>query len=317
MNKLLLSITLGVIASFFATVTCLSQDAETYMLQAEQKSLEKKYKDAINLSSKAIKLYPGNPDYYLARSNYYISANDIQLGFEDLNTAIKVAPKNADGYIRRAFFYFQIGEPEKSTLDYTVALEYITSDSIKSYILMNRASAKRQRRDFEGAIADCEEALKIDSMNVGAVNNMAMSLDEVGRDDETLFYLKKAIRIDSTQAYLHMNVGFWLSCHQRYQEALGYFNKSLSIDSEQAITYNNRGYAKLMLNDFNGALEDINRSIKMLPGNSYAYRNRGLVYFYQKKNTKACEEWNIALRYNFTKEYGTEVEELLKKNCFK
>lgn len=294
----------------------IGQDAKTFMEKAKQKSKERKYKEAVSLSTKAIELEPKQPDYYILRSEYYISAGMTQEGFDDINRAIKVAPTYSKSYWERANFYYLIRESDKSILDYTYAIKYAESDSIRNIYLVNRSSSKLQKRDYTGAIADCEEALKIDSMNVGAINNIAMSLDEVGRDDETLFYLKKVIRIDSMAAYAYMNIGFWLSNHKQYKEALPYFDKSIALEPGEAFPYNNRGYARLMLNDFNGALEDINKSIKLSPTNPYAYRNRGLVYMAQGKKSKACEEWNLALRYEFTKMYGPEVEELLKKNCF-
>ncbi|HSZ24169.1 MAG TPA: tetratricopeptide repeat protein [Cytophagaceae bacterium] len=292
------------------------QNANTYQEQAKQKSIEKKYKEAIALCSKAIELDLTNPDYYIDRSNYHLAAGNQEEGFHDMNTAIKINPKYPLAYMQRGIFYYLIGEIDKSILDYTEALKYTSEkDTLKKTILINRASAKHQRRDFEGAILDCEEAIKIDSLSVQAINNLAMALEEVGRDNETLFYLKKVIRIDSTLAYPYMNIGFWLSRHKEYKESIKYFDKSLQIDSHQAYTYNNRGYSKLMLQDYTGALDDINKSLKLDPTNSYAYRNKGLLYLELGKKNKACEEWNMAIRHDFTKIYGNEVEEFLKKNC--
>jgi tetratricopeptide (TPR) repeat protein len=292
-----------------------AQDPSTYYESARQKLLAGKYKEALSLYNKAIELSPGTSKYYIGRSNAHFGLKMSEEGFQDLCTAIKVEPSSSFGYIARGLFYYGIKELDKSILDYISALQHATVDSVKVQCLVNRSSAKLLKRDAQGAMDDCLEVLKMDSLSIAALNNLAMSLDDVGRGEESMKYFKKIISIDSNAFYAYMNIGFKLSNMGKYQESLPYFDKAIKLSPDEPYPFNNRGYSKLMLKDYEGALDDINNSIRLNPANSYVYRNRGLVYKAQGKHKKSCEDFDMAKRLGFTKYYGNEVDELIKSDC--
>ena len=101
----------------------------------------------------------------------------------------------------------------------------------------------------------------------------------------------------------------------RYEEALVYFNKALELDKDEPLTLNNRGFTRYKLNNLAGALEDINKSIFLYTTNAYAYKNRALVYLALDKKEEACTDLQKARELQFEKQYGPEVNELIKKNC--
>lgn len=292
-----------------------AQDGSELQAEAKLKIKEKKNKEALVLYNKTIDLNPSNPEYYLERSDVHFNLEKYEEGFSDINKAISINPAYFTAYLKRGHFFYLIREYDKAILDYSTALELADSDSLKNLTLIERSGAKAAKRDHAGAIKDCRMALEIDSLSIGALNNLAISLDEAGDKEEVLGILKKIIEIDPASFYPYMNIGYKLSLMGQYKESLQYFDKAIEIDPEQPYTYSNRGYSKLMLSDVNGALKDINKSIKLDPSNSYAYRNRGLVYQAQGKNKKACEEWETALKWGFATSYGNEVHELIKSNC--
>jgi len=291
-----------------------AQDSTLYT-QGKLKYDAGKYKEALEFYSKAININHNKAQYYISRGNTYFMLEKNEEGFKDLCTAIKVEDKNYKCYLSRASFYVQIHEFDKAILDFTSAYNHAPTDSIKSLCLSLRGGSKHSIRNIEGAKEDSREALKLDSLNTGALSNLALALSDAGKDDEALPLLYKIIAIDSTQFFAYLNIGFKLSLMGKYKESLPYFDKSIQLSPDQAYAYNNRGYSKLMLNDLDGALSDINKSIKLDPVNSYAYKNRGLVYKAQGKLKKACEEWDTALKLGFTKYHGNEVNDLIKSNC--
>lgn len=291
------------------------QTADQYIQKANKKYKEGKNKEALNLYTKAIDICKDSSQYYVSRFHVYLSLGMTVEAFEDINTALKLKPKNAESYMLRGYLYYLLKKADKSILDYTMAIEYATSDSMKAFAFTNRASSKILNRDFIGCQADCRQSLLYDSLNIGALNNLAMSLDELGKGNEAIEYLKKIIQIDSTATFAIMNIGYKLSEEGKYKEALEYYDKAINSGYKQAFVFNNRGYARLKLGDVEGAREDINKSIKLDPSNSYAFRNLGYVNQAQGKISKACENWNEAVRHGFTKYFGKEVEELLKKYC--
>lgn len=304
--------------SWLILLTCnvYSQDASKFFGEGKLKAQAGNHKAAIGLFTRAIGLAPDSARYYLVRAESYMETGQLEPGFMDLNQALKLDPQYIEAYLNRGIFYYRIHEFEKSVLDYTTALEFVKEDSVRHALLVNRSSSYLKNRNFQQAIDDCRFILQNDSNNVGALNNLAMAMDGVGKGEESIGILKRIIEIDSTLVYPYMNIGFRLTLEEKFAESIPYFDKALQLDPEMAITYNNRGYARFRMNDTDGALTDINKSIKLLPSNPYAYRNRGLVYHHLGKKSKACEDWNTAISYNFTTIHGNEVKELLKANCY-
>jgi hypothetical protein len=73
----------------------------------------------------------------------------------------------------------------------------------------------------------------------------------------------------------------------------------------------------LKLNDLVGAMTDINRSLVLHPSNSFAYKIRALIKIEQGSTKEACADLSKAIELGYTDQYGTEVEELIVKNCKK
>jgi tetratricopeptide (TPR) repeat protein len=206
-----------------------AQDANSLYDQAQLKMEAGKYKEAVGLFTKAIDKKGDDEKFYIGRSRAYFKLNDFEKSFQDLNTAIKINPKSHEAYAERGQFYYLIRQAEKSIMDYTLAIEHAPHDTIKSNYLSCRVGSKQLKRDAKGASQDCYEALKLDSLNKAALNNLAMVLDDLGKDEEVLVYLKKIIALDSTAGYAWMNIGFKLSNMGRYEESLPYFNKALQL----------------------------------------------------------------------------------------
>jgi len=239
----------------------------------------------------------------------------IQNAYDDYTKAIELQPDSAVAYHYRAILFYRMTYSEEAISDNTRALELATDDSLRMVCFSNRGNARQQKRDFQGAFEDYTRAYLIDTSSIATLNNMATSLDELGRRDEAIRYLKKIITIDSTFIGAYVNLGFQYNNNGKYQDALKYFNKALTIEKDEPLTLNNRGLAKYNLKDYKGALSDINKSIQLYPSNAFAYKNRAIVYLALKKNQEACKDLQQALYYEFTKVYGEEVNQLIKKHC--
>lgn len=274
------------------------------------------YKAAISLFSRAIEIAPQNAGYLVQRGRTYFSLEQYETGFIDISKAIQLDPEYDIAYFERGYFFYKISSYDKSILDYTSAIDFAKTDSLLRMSYVNRASSHMRKREFSAAISDCRTVLVKDSNDIGALNNLAMAMEGSGKHEEAIQIFQKILAIDSTIGYVNMNIGFIKLKSEQWSAAIDYFNKSIIIDPSNPLTYNNRGFAKYKLADFSGAMDDINKSLKMFPSNSYAYRNRGLVFQALGKKDKACTDWNKARGFNFTEEYGNEINELLKNNCY-
>lgn len=279
---------------------------------------EKKYKPALLLLNKLIERSPREAVYYDLRGSVQFELDERQAAAEDFTRAIALKSDEPLYYHHRSMVFYATQNPEKAVADGSAALQYIVdNDSLKYVVLLNRGSAQAMQRNFQQAYNDYMEVLRFDSTSFGALNNIGAVLDELGREEESLAYLKKVVQLYPKFIGGYLNLAFRYAQNNDYVQALALNNKAVSIDPAEPLAYNNRDYVKYKMNDLAGALKDINTSLKLYPGNSYAYRNRALVYLAQKQTEKACMDLQQAETAGFTDMYGDEVEELIKKHCLK
>lgn len=299
----------------FSVVAASGQSASELYEQAVALYDKAEFARVSQLMDKAIKLDSGTSKYYLLKADALVQEENLQEAFDTYSLTIEKFPKESYAYNQRGLLLLRIREHEYALSDFNTALAFEKVDSLQLTLLINRGTVKLGIRDFEGAYDDFMAALRIDSLEVGVLNNLAAVCDEVGRGDETIPYLQKILAIDSTFIGAYANIGYKYQEMGDHKTAIEYYNKVLALDPEEPLGYSNRAYNRYKLGDHAGALSDINRSIDLYPGNSYAYRVRALIYLAQKDKAKACTDLEEALRQGFTKSYGDEVEKLKKENC--
>jgi tetratricopeptide (TPR) repeat protein len=310
MKKLLL-ITLTIIIN-----QCLFAQVGNDSFKKGNECFDKKdYKGAVSAYNEAISKNPKNEDYFYKRGLALNKLSKTQAAYEDFCAGIKINNFSSKLFVERALILHNAKMIDEALSDYTMAINYAKVDSIKRVCLNNRGTIRHLKLDHQGAYEDYKKLFDMDSNNVETLNNLSTVLDDLNRKEEAQNLLKKIIKIDSTFAGAYLNLAFQLSKAGNYKEAAPYFETCVKLAPKQAFNYCNRGYNKLKLGDIEGALKDINYSIKLDATNSWAFKNRGLAYLEQGKKDKACYEFKKAIELHYTEQYGTEVQELINKNC--
>lgn len=297
------------------TLQANSQSINELLKKADKLVKEKKHKEALTIYQQAWKKDSTNYDLYMDRGSLYLEMKDPENAFYDFTKAVDLKPDSAQPYHHRAISLYAMMYTEEAIMDNTKAIELSKNDTLRMMSFMNRGTAKQQKRDFQGAYEDYFRASQYNPNDIGVLNNIATTLDELGRVDEALEYLHKIIKIDSSFIGSYVNLGFQYTKLKRYKEAIAFFDKALLIDKNDPLTLNNRGLALYHLKDYKRALADINQSLSIYPSNAYAYKNRALVYIAQEQKEKACTDLKKALDLGFRQMYGDEVDELQKENC--
>jgi tetratricopeptide (TPR) repeat protein len=301
---------------FFRSIS-FAQSVQDILSKAGQLRDNKKYDEALILFNNVMEKDTTNYQAYVQRGLLFDDMNEMEKAYDDYSKAIVIHSDSSLAYHYRAVLLFKMIYTEEAIYDNTKAIEFADNDSLRMICFSNRGNAKQQKRDFQGAFEDYSRAYLLDTNSVVTLNNMASSLDELGRRDEAISYFKKISEKDSLFIGGYVNLGFQYNNIGKYKEALKCFDKALTIEKDEPLSLNNRGLTKFYLKDYNGALKDINQSISIYPGNAYAYKNRALVYLAQNKKDMACQDIQKALDYEFTKVSGEDVNELQKKHCKK
>ena len=156
---------------------------------------------------------------------------------------------------------------EKETIPFDAAIKLLTERIEKQktdehYHL--RGVAYLAHEQYDRAIADFTESLRLQPRNAGALNNRGQT-----------HYLKGA-----------------------YKAAVDDYTAAIGIDAKNPLVLNNRALAYIELNDMNSAMNDLQEALKLVPQYPEALNNRGVVYQKQQKFDEAIADFTEALRFD-------------------
>jgi tetratricopeptide (TPR) repeat protein len=293
-----------------------SQSDSLLLAKAEEQLAAKKCKELERTISPLLKNDPPSGKAIVLKAKCMIwHEKKGEEGMQLLHQGLERSPDDFDLLYFRGDVYEDWHMFDRSEADLTRAVELApdTADLLKA--LDRLTWTYHQMRMFDKALVHGRRALAIDSVDLGALNNLALLYSDLGDTVNAFAHLKKLMRVYPEDDLGWINMGFFLGTIGKHEQALGYYDEAEKRGRRDGRFYNNRGYSRLGVGDVKGARQDVERSIKLYPGNSYAYRNLALIEIKENKIGAACDALEKALQLGYTKIYGDEVIELRRKNC--
>ena len=130
--------------------------------------------------------------------------------------------------------------------------------SVEEYF--NRGTERLNSENYNGAISDFNNVIRIAPDFVSAYNNRGVAKDDL----------------------------------KEYKGAIADYTKAIEINPNYAPAFKNRGVAKDDLEDYKGAIADYTKAIEINPNYASAYKNRGVSKEYLRDLSGACADWRKA-----------------------
>ena len=146
------------------------------------------------------------------------------------------------------------------------------------------------------AIAQYNEALRLQPSYPGALNNLGNALDKSGRTPEAIAMYESAVRLEPKYAAAHYNLGRALDRSGRTGEALAHLEESLRIEPGFAQGRVDYGGALLRSGRSAEAIEQYQAALGAVPGFAAAHHGLGTALLQMGKLPEAVEELGTALR---------------------
>ncbi len=206
-----------------------------------------------------------------------------------------VPSSNSDFYTNRGWDFYQKKEYDKAISDYN---EAIRLDPNNAWPYNRRGIAHDDKKEYDLAISDYSEAIRLSPSYVEAYSNRGNAYNDKGEYDKAISDYNDAIRLNPNYAIAYNNRGSTYDDKNEYDKAISDYNEAIRLDPNYANAYNNRGVAYYHKSEYDKAISDYSEAIRLDPNYANAYYNRGLAHAANKEYDKAISDYNEAIRLN-------------------
>jgi Tfp pilus assembly protein PilF len=161
-----------------------------------------------------------------------------------------------------------------------------------------RGIALRQKGEIDRAIADFDQAIKINPKDARFYNSRAIAWRMKNDLDRAFADHDKAIQLDPKRAIFYSERGISFRQKGDVDRAIAEHTKAIGIDPKLAVIYNNRGFAWRQKGDLDRAIADYDRAIKLNPKHFNALGNRASAWRAKGDINRAIADLDQAVKTN-------------------
>jgi len=133
----------------------------------------------------------------------------------------------------------------------------------------NRGNAYQTKSQYQQAIQDYNEAIRIDPDSALAYNNRGSAFQHMGNYERAIQDYDQAIRLDGTSALAYNNRGRVHHLKEDYPQAINDYGNAIEIDPDYPLAFYNRGLARFDQGLFIAAVPDFVRAVQIDPSKPY------------------------------------------------
>jgi tetratricopeptide (TPR) repeat protein len=190
--------------------------------------------------------------------------------------AIRLKPDFAEAFNNRGSARFDKGDLDGAITDHTRSIELRNLESYIPYF--NRGGARFDKGDLDGAIKDYTEAIRLKPDFAEAFNNRGLARRAKGDLDKAVKDFTEAIRLKPDFALAFDNRGLARSTKGDLDGAIKDFTEAIRLKPDFAEAFNNRGVARRAKGDLDRAIKDFTEAIRLKPDYANAFLNRGIIW---------------------------------------
>jgi tetratricopeptide (TPR) repeat protein len=194
-------------------------------------------------------------------------------------------------YLNRGNVYRAKGDYDHAIADYSEAIR-LNPEFAVTYI--NRGLVYFSKRDDDSAIADYSEAIRLNSKDAKAYYNRGLAYFAKGNLDRAIADFSEAIRFNPNNADAYKDRGSIYDAKGDFGRAITDYTEAIRLKSKFPFAYTARGSAYFAKGDYGRAIADYGEAIKRDGKNAFAYERRGIVYLYGNSLAQAQADFKQA-----------------------
>lgn len=241
----------------------------------------------------AIGIEPATVPLYLQEANMLKSMDRREDGLKVADELATANPGDSFAHVTAARIYGALGQNDKATKEIDAALAI----KPEAYIYINRANL-REKSDYDGRLADLDQALKLEPGNADALAAKGQLLADKKDYAGAEAVYDKQLAADPGNTYLLVNRGiaFW---REGKQDAANKDFAAAQSHATTAMDLNNICYIEGLAGaGLESALDDCNKALEKVPDFPAYLDSRGLVYLRLGRLDEAIADYDKVLAKN-------------------
>ena len=162
----------------------------------------------------------------------------------------------------------------------------------------NRGITYGHKGEYDLAIQDFDQALRLNPSFAQALNNRGNAYDDKGAYDRAIQDYDQALRLNPSFAQALKNRGSAYDDKGEYDRAIQDYDQALRLDPSFADAFVNRGVAYQKKGAYDRAIQDYDQALRLDPSNVIAFYNRGIAYGHKGEYDLAILDYRQTLRLN-------------------
>jgi tetratricopeptide (TPR) repeat protein len=254
---------------------------------------------AIADASEAIRLNANFAEAFSSRGTAYAAQKDNGRAIADFTRAVTLNPKMAAAYSGRARAYSEIKDFARALADCNTAIANAPNSA--DYWL--RGQTYEALGDGETALADLNEAVRLDRENAGPYADRARLYEKRKDYDRQIASLNEVIRLLTGQGTAQAQLD-----EASFALALAYGNKGdpdraiagldklLQRKQDHYAAYSARAGYHVKTGAYDAVVIDATEMIRLQPADAEGYRNRAAAYYHKADFERAIADGNEVIR---------------------
>lgn len=179
----------------------------------------------------------------------------------------------------------------------------------------NRGAAYFKKGQYDKAIQDCSEAIRLQPNYASALGNRGSAYYNQGEYDKAIQDYGRAIHLKPDYAAAYNNRGAAYLGKGQYAQAVRDYDEAIRLRPNDASAFVNRGIAYRYQAQYDRAIQDYDEAIRLKPDYANAYNSRGITQFSQGHFPQAADDFRKGFGFNPSDTYTALWLHLAKKNA--
>ena len=169
-------------------------------------------------------------------------------------------------FYNRAIAHGVKGDHDRAIADYDQAVR-LDANNAKAYY--GRANAYYNKRDYQRSISDFDQAIRLSPNVARYYSDRADAYDNLGQFDRALADYDRGIRLDPADGSIYYNRGIAYAGAGQYERALVDYDQAIKLNPQDAAANKYRGQSNFYLARYGAAAADLGRAFELGRDDAY------------------------------------------------